>query len=68
MLADLREDGQFNLDYPGACTISTEQGQELKKKIGALAYVECSSKTQEASVMGTTEPQSYQLISAVPYP
>ena len=23
--ADLREDRQFHLDYPGACTISTEQ-------------------------------------------
>ncbi|KAJ0053690.1 rac-like GTP-binding protein RAC2 isoform X2 [Pistacia vera] len=44
---DLREDRQFQLDYPGACTISTEQGQELKKQIGALAYVECSSKTQQ---------------------
>ncbi|XP_048234706.1 rac-like GTP-binding protein RAC2 isoform X1 [Ricinus communis] len=44
---DLREDGQFHLDYPGACTISREQGIELKKQIGALAYVECSSKTQQ---------------------
>ncbi|KAL9434800.1 hypothetical protein AB3S75_021132 [Citrus x aurantiifolia] len=44
---DLREDRQFHLDYPGAYTISTEQGQELKKQIGALAYVECSSKTQQ---------------------
>lgn len=44
---DLREDKQFHLDYPGAYTISTEQGQELKKQIGALAYVECSSKTQQ---------------------
>ncbi|XP_061961229.1 rac-like GTP-binding protein RAC2 [Populus nigra] len=44
---DLREDRQFLLDYPGACTISTEQGLELQKQIGALAYVECSSKTQQ---------------------
>ncbi|KAH9788748.1 hypothetical protein KPL71_010973 [Citrus sinensis] len=44
---DLREDRQFHLDYPGAYTISTEQGQKLKKQIGALAYVECSSKTQQ---------------------
>ncbi|KAK3195248.1 hypothetical protein Dsin_026558 [Dipteronia sinensis] len=44
---DLREDRQFQLDYPGASIISTEQGQELKKQIGALAYVECSSKTQQ---------------------
>ncbi|KAK9207623.1 hypothetical protein WN943_017913 [Citrus x changshan-huyou] len=46
-LADLRKDRQFHLDYPGAYTISTEQGQKLKKQIGALAYVECSSKTQQ---------------------
>ncbi|XP_012473753.1 rac-like GTP-binding protein ARAC4 [Gossypium raimondii] len=44
---DLREDRQFHLDYPGASTISTEQGLELKKQIGALAYIECSSKTQQ---------------------
>ncbi|KAA3469479.1 rac-like GTP-binding protein 5 [Gossypium australe] len=57
---DLRDDRQFQLDYPGACTISTEQladiisaviifrqGLELKKQIGALAYIECSSKTQQ---------------------
>ncbi|KAG4186638.1 hypothetical protein ERO13_A08G056700v2 [Gossypium hirsutum] len=44
---DLREDRQFRLDYPGASTISTEQGLELKRQIGALAYIECSSKTQQ---------------------
>ncbi|KAG7570474.1 Small GTP-binding protein domain [Arabidopsis thaliana x Arabidopsis arenosa] len=43
---DLRDDKQFPMNYPGACTISTEQGQELRKEIGALAYIECSSKTQ----------------------
>ncbi|KAA8515819.1 hypothetical protein F0562_018570 [Nyssa sinensis] len=44
---DLREDKQFQMDYPGAYTISTEQGEELKKQIGAVAYLECSSKTQQ---------------------
>ncbi|KAB2070350.1 hypothetical protein ES319_A08G150300v1 [Gossypium barbadense] len=44
---DLRDDRRFHFDYPGACTISTEQGLELKKQIGALAYIECSSKTQQ---------------------
>ncbi|CAL5330631.1 unnamed protein product [Camellia sinensis] len=44
---DLREDKQFQIDYPGACTISTAQGEELKKQMGAVAYVECSSKTQQ---------------------
>ncbi|KAL8542627.1 hypothetical protein ACS0TY_003490 [Phlomoides rotata] len=44
---DLREDKQFKKDYLGACTISTEQGEELRKQIGAVAYVECSAKTQQ---------------------
>ncbi|GER52118.1 RAC-like GTP binding protein ARAC9 [Striga asiatica] len=44
---DLREDRQFKKDYPGACIISTEQGEELKRQIGAVAYVECSAKTQQ---------------------
>ncbi|KAI3719336.1 hypothetical protein L6452_20233 [Arctium lappa] len=44
---DLREDKKFLMDYPGACTISTTQGEELKKQIGAMGYVECSSKTQQ---------------------
>ncbi|GMN48292.1 hypothetical protein TIFTF001_017460 [Ficus carica] len=44
---DLREDQQFLRDYPGACTISTQQGEDLKKRIGAVAYLECSSKTQQ---------------------
>ncbi|EFH56389.1 hypothetical protein ARALYDRAFT_322132 [Arabidopsis lyrata subsp. lyrata] len=43
---DLRDDKLFPMNYPGACTISKEQGQELRKEIGALAYIECSSKTQ----------------------
>ncbi|XP_068669721.1 rac-like GTP-binding protein RAC2 isoform X1 [Aristolochia californica] len=57
---DLREDKQFFMDHPGACTISTAQysksrlilsfnheGEELKKQTGAVAYIECSSKTQQ---------------------
>ncbi|XP_057979704.1 rac-like GTP-binding protein RAC2 isoform X1 [Malania oleifera] len=44
---DLREDRQYVMDYPGARTISTEQGEELKKQVGALAYIECSAKTQQ---------------------
>lgn len=43
----MREDKQFKMDYPGASTISTEQGEELKKQIGAVAYVECCAKTQQ---------------------
>ncbi|KAF3781689.1 Rac-like GTP-binding protein 7 [Nymphaea thermarum] len=44
---DLRDDKQFLIDHPGAATISTVQGEELKKNIGAVAYIECSSKTQQ---------------------
>ncbi|KAK9911140.1 hypothetical protein M0R45_035063 [Rubus argutus] len=44
---DLREGRQFLMDYPAACTISTQQGEDLKKIIGAVAYIECSSKTQQ---------------------
>ncbi|KAI4983482.1 hypothetical protein ZWY2020_023974 [Hordeum vulgare] len=44
---DLRDDKQFFVDHPGAVPISTAQGEELKKVIGATAYIECSSKTQQ---------------------
>uniref|UniRef100_A0A0D9YR30 Uncharacterized protein n=1 Tax=Oryza glumipatula TaxID=40148 RepID=A0A0D9YR30_9ORYZ len=47
ILADLREDKQFFLDHPGLAPISTAQGEELKRMIGAAAYIECSSKTQQ---------------------
>lgn len=29
------------------------QGEDLKKRIGAVAYLECSSKTQEVRVCST---------------
>ncbi|CAN1229679.1 Rac-like GTP-binding protein ARAC2 [Linum grandiflorum] len=35
------------LDHPGATTITTAQGEELRKMVGAVAYIECSSKTQQ---------------------
>ncbi|RVW42518.1 Rac-like GTP-binding protein RAC1 [Vitis vinifera] len=44
---DLRDDKQFFVDHPGAVPITTAQGEELKKVIGAPAYIECSSKTQQ---------------------
>ncbi|KAL3621384.1 Rho GTPase protein rac1 [Castilleja foliolosa] len=44
---DLREDKHFFVDHPGAVPISTSQGVELKKMIGAAAYIECSSKAQQ---------------------
>ncbi|URE46108.1 RHO [Musa troglodytarum] len=45
--ADLREDKQFFIDHPGATSITSAQGEELKKMIGAAVYIECSSKTQQ---------------------
>ncbi|CAN6911116.1 unnamed protein product [Brassica oleracea var. botrytis] len=44
---DLRDDKQFFVEHPGAVPISTAQGEELKKLIGAPAYIECSAKTQQ---------------------
>ncbi|KVH96526.1 Small GTPase superfamily [Cynara cardunculus var. scolymus] len=46
---DLRDDKQFFTDHPGAVPITTAQGEELKKLIGAPAYIECSSKTQQVT-------------------
>ncbi|PHU19325.1 Rac-like GTP-binding protein RHO1 [Capsicum chinense] len=44
---DLRDDKQFFVDHPGAVPITTSQGEELRRAIGAPSYVECSSKTQQ---------------------
>ncbi|KAF2564468.1 hypothetical protein F2Q70_00017912 [Brassica cretica] len=44
---DLRDDKQFLKDHPGAASITTAQGEELRKMIGAIKYLECSSKTQQ---------------------
>ncbi|GAB2268215.1 Rac-like GTP-binding protein arac5 [Dionaea muscipula] len=44
---DLRDDKQFFVDHPGAVPITTQQGEELRKLIGAPYYIECSSKTQQ---------------------
>ncbi|MED6145708.1 Rac-like GTP-binding protein rac13 [Stylosanthes scabra] len=44
---DLRDDKQFLIDHPGSTRITTSQGEELKKMIGAVTYTECSSKTQQ---------------------
>jgi GTPase SAR1 family protein len=45
--ADLRDDKQFFTDHPGTAPITTTQGEELKRVIGAASYIECSSKTQQ---------------------
>ncbi|KAK8704560.1 hypothetical protein V6N13_048181 [Hibiscus sabdariffa] len=44
---DLRNDEQYFIDHPASTPISTAQGEELKKQIGAPAYIECSAKTQQ---------------------
>ncbi|XP_041993078.1 rac-like GTP-binding protein 7 [Salvia splendens] len=44
---DLREDKQFLINHPAAHPITNAQGEELKKMIGAVAYIECSAKTQQ---------------------
>ncbi|XP_039058319.1 rac-like GTP-binding protein ARAC7 [Hibiscus syriacus] len=44
---DLREDRACLADQMGSCVITSAQGEELRKQIGAAAYVECSSKTQQ---------------------
>ncbi|PIA62149.1 hypothetical protein AQUCO_00200270v1 [Aquilegia coerulea] len=44
---DLREDKHYLADHPGAVPVTTAQGEELRKQIGAAYYIECSSKTQQ---------------------
>ncbi|KAK8943973.1 Rac-like GTP-binding protein 2 [Platanthera guangdongensis] len=44
---DLRENKGYLADHPGAYAISSAQGEELRKQVGAAAYIECSSKTQQ---------------------
>uniref|UniRef100_A0A803QJN1 Uncharacterized protein n=1 Tax=Cannabis sativa TaxID=3483 RepID=A0A803QJN1_CANSA len=44
---DLRDDKQYLIDHPGATPITSAQGEDLKKAIGAAVYLECSSKTQQ---------------------
>ncbi|XP_010925886.1 rac-like GTP-binding protein 2 [Elaeis guineensis] len=44
---DLRENKGYLADHPGASVITSAQGEELRKQIGAAAYIECSSKTQK---------------------
>ncbi|KAG8638830.1 hypothetical protein MANES_14G068700v8 [Manihot esculenta] len=44
---DLREDKHYLADHPGLVPVTTSQGEELRKQIGAAYYIECSSKTQQ---------------------
>ncbi|XP_019086822.1 PREDICTED: rac-like GTP-binding protein ARAC7 isoform X2 [Camelina sativa] len=45
VLVDLRDDKGYLADHTSVITSS--QGEELRKQIGAAAYIECSSKTQQ---------------------
>ncbi|XP_042042212.1 rac-like GTP-binding protein RAC9 isoform X3 [Salvia splendens] len=49
--SDLREDKQYVGDHSGAVAITREQGEELRKIIGAVAYIECSAKTQQIKLI-----------------
>ncbi|PIA53833.1 hypothetical protein AQUCO_00900431v1 [Aquilegia coerulea] len=44
---DLRDGRNYNNDHIGSGVITSAQGEELRKQIGAAAYIECSSKTQQ---------------------
>ncbi|AQK56601.1 Rho-related protein from plants 8 [Zea mays] len=44
---DLREDKHYLMDHPGLVPVTTAQGEELRRQIGAMYYIECSSKTQQ---------------------
>ncbi|WVZ14889.1 hypothetical protein V8G54_012455, partial [Vigna mungo] len=44
---DLREDRGYLGDHMGSNVITSAEGEELRKQIGAAAYIECSSKTQQ---------------------
>ncbi|KAF1867759.1 hypothetical protein Lal_00050192 [Lupinus albus] len=44
---DLRQDKYYLADHPGLVPVTSEQGEELRKLIGAAYYIECSSKTQQ---------------------
>ncbi|KAK6774430.1 hypothetical protein RDI58_029669 [Solanum bulbocastanum] len=44
---DLRDGNGYLADHMGSNIITPAQGEELRKQIGAAAYVECSSKTQQ---------------------
>ncbi|KAK6123397.1 hypothetical protein DH2020_042855 [Rehmannia glutinosa] len=52
---DLREDKHYLADHPGLVPVTTAQGEELRKQIGASYYIECSSKTQQGSHQATTK-------------
>ncbi|KAL9668235.1 hypothetical protein QQ045_002613 [Rhodiola kirilowii] len=44
---DLRDDKHYLAYHPDLVPVTTAQGEELRRQIGASYYIECSSKTQQ---------------------
>ncbi|KAK1417334.1 hypothetical protein QVD17_26461 [Tagetes erecta] len=44
---DLRDEKVFLSDHMGSNATTYTEGEELRRQIGAAAYIECSSKTQQ---------------------
>ncbi|KAH9329702.1 hypothetical protein KI387_001810, partial [Taxus chinensis] len=44
---DLREETHSASAHATTSAVTTTQGEELRKQIGAATYIECSSKTQQ---------------------
>ncbi|RZC90553.1 hypothetical protein C5167_029685 [Papaver somniferum] len=47
---DLRDNRGYMNDHMDYGAITSAQGEELRKQIGAAAYIECSSKTQQLTI------------------
>ncbi|VAH74895.1 unnamed protein product [Triticum turgidum subsp. durum] len=68
--ADLREDRAYLADHAADSIITTEQGEELRRQIGAVAYIECSSKTQrnikavfDTAIKAVLQPQRHKEVA-----
>ncbi|KAM3348302.1 hypothetical protein ACQJBY_021917 [Aegilops geniculata] len=67
---DLREDRAYLADHAADSIITTEQGEELRRQIGAVAYIECSSKTQrnikavfDTAIKAVLQPQRHKEVA-----
>ncbi|KAK4857075.1 hypothetical protein QYF36_024259 [Acer negundo] len=64
--ADLREDKHYIVDHPGLVPVTTAQGEELRKQIGATYYIECSSETQEVRNQNLEDLRTNNICCSVP--
>ncbi|PWA97192.1 rac-like GTP-binding protein ARAC7 [Artemisia annua] len=71
---DLRDNKAYLADHMGSDVITYAQGEELRKQIGAVAYIECSSKTQQnvksvfdTSIKAVLQPLRRKEVAARPY-